>query len=189
MYILSPRLQKSGSLWPWCWITSCCACSWLCVSLARWVCSQAVSLSWVCSESLQFMFYWFSLSWLFCDWLWNSSVLLLRGMHRTYMANIFIYGCFCVQVCSWNKTLQSDAVFLDMYTGNNRRIKVCFKVWLQINHPSIIIFYLHLFMYKFSDFSEKKRLSWVEKTLLKKYTLKYKALLRQQKRKLNSLLT
>lgn len=39
------RLQRSGSLWPWCWITSCCVCSWLCVSLAPWVCSLAVSLS------------------------------------------------------------------------------------------------------------------------------------------------
>lgn len=29
------RLLKSGSLWPWCWIIFCCACSWLCVSSAH----------------------------------------------------------------------------------------------------------------------------------------------------------
>lgn len=33
------RPPKNGSLWPWCWIISFCACSWLCVSSARWVCS------------------------------------------------------------------------------------------------------------------------------------------------------
>lgn len=27
-----PRLQKSGSLWPWCWIISCCVSLWQCVS-------------------------------------------------------------------------------------------------------------------------------------------------------------
>lgn len=30
-----PRLLKSGSLWPWCWIIFCCVCSWLCVSLGH----------------------------------------------------------------------------------------------------------------------------------------------------------
>lgn len=43
--LCSCRLRRSGSLWPWCWITSCCVSSWLCVSLAPWVCSPGVSLS------------------------------------------------------------------------------------------------------------------------------------------------
>lgn len=33
------RPQRNGSLWPWCWITFFCACSWPCVSSARSVCS------------------------------------------------------------------------------------------------------------------------------------------------------
>lgn len=40
---LSSRLLRSGSSWQWCWITSCSACSWPCVSLARWESSPDAS--------------------------------------------------------------------------------------------------------------------------------------------------
>lgn len=39
------RQQRSGSLWPWFWITSSSASSWLCVSLGRCVCSLGDSLN------------------------------------------------------------------------------------------------------------------------------------------------
>ena len=57
--ILSPflfRLLKSGSLWPWCWTIFCFVSSWLCVSLAHWACSQAVSLSSACSNGSCLMY-------------------------------------------------------------------------------------------------------------------------------------